>query len=107
MQMVAPPACSSRRRFITASPLVESRLPVGSSASRMDGLPATGGAGATRRVWPPRSGGGDGGCAGVGARGRGALLLTARALGGVVLHAVRHPDLEERLPDALAPLLRA
>src|SRR2546423_7821097 len=37
MQMVAPPRCSSLSSSITASPFVESRFPVGSSASRMLG----------------------------------------------------------------------
>ena len=40
MQIVAPSACSSRSSSITASPFFESRLPVGSSASRIDGLAA-------------------------------------------------------------------
>src|SRR5690606_20969519 len=36
---VAPPACSSSSRSITATPFVESGLPVASSASRTRGLP--------------------------------------------------------------------
>src|SRR6266545_4653962 len=40
MHTVAPPRCSSRSSSITASPLVESRLPVGSSAKRVAGDPA-------------------------------------------------------------------
>ena len=40
---------------LTASPLVESRLPVGSSASRIAGSPATARATATRCCWPPES----------------------------------------------------
>src|SRR4030095_7364487 len=39
MQIVAPARWSSWSRFITASPLVESRFPVGSSASRISGEP--------------------------------------------------------------------
>jgi len=67
MQMVEPAACSSFSRFITASPLAESRFPVGSSASRMTGSPLNARAH------------------------RYALLLAARELRGVVLHPVRHP----------------
>src|SRR5262249_9656566 len=48
MQIVAPDRCSSRSRSITASPLRESRFPVGSSASRISGSPATARATATR-----------------------------------------------------------
>src|ERR1700682_80990 len=55
MQMVAP----SRWRFcsnsITASPLRESRFPVGSSASRIEGFPPRARATATRCCWPPES----------------------------------------------------
>ena len=40
---------------MTASPLFESRFPVGSSASRMTGSPATARATATRCCWPPES----------------------------------------------------
>ena len=40
---------------MTASPLRESRLPVGSSARRMAGLPARARATATRCCWPPES----------------------------------------------------
>ena len=82
MQMVAPARCSSRSRSITASPFFESRLPVGSSASRIERL------------------------AGDGARDRDALLLTARELAGQVLRAVRHADALERGVDALAALGR-
>lgn len=41
MQIVAPVRCSSLSRSMTASPFFESRLPVGSSASRIDGSPDT------------------------------------------------------------------
>ena len=73
MQIVAPSRCRSRSNSITASPFLESRLPVGSSASRIEGLPAEG------------------------ARHRHALLLAARELRRVMLHAMRHADLFERL----------
>src|SRR5213078_475915 len=55
MQMVAPPACNSFNRSITASPLRESRFPVGSSASKIAGLPASARATATRCCCPPLS----------------------------------------------------
>ena len=47
--------CSSLSSSITASPFFESRLPVGSSASRIDGSPHTARATATRCCWPPES----------------------------------------------------
>ena len=65
---------------MTASPFFESRLPVGSSASRMQRL------------------------AGDGARDGDALLLTAGELAGQVLRAVRHADALERRIDALLAL---
>ena len=40
---------------MTASPLTESRLPVGSSARRIEGEPAIARATATRCCWPPES----------------------------------------------------
>src|SRR5262249_45424832 len=55
MQIVAPPWWSSSSRAITWSPFLESRFPVGSSASRMNGSPATARATATRCCWPPES----------------------------------------------------
>ena len=67
---------------MTASPFFESRFPVGSSASRIDGAPAD------------RAGDGD------------ALLLTAGELAGQVLGAVRHADLLERRHHALLALGR-
>src|SRR3984885_5792161 len=48
MQMVAPSRCRFCRSSIPASPLRESRFPVGSSASRIDGLPPKARATATR-----------------------------------------------------------
>src|ERR1019366_343350 len=53
--IVDPAACNSRSRLITASPLAESRFPVGSSASRMSGSPLKARATATRCCWPPES----------------------------------------------------
>ena len=47
--------CSSPSKSITDSPLFESRLPVGSSASSIAGSPATARATATRCCWPPDS----------------------------------------------------
>ena len=82
MQMVAPLRCSSRNRSITASPLAESRFPVGSSASRIEGDPDQG------------------------ARHGHALLLTARELRRIVLHAVRHADFFQRLVHPLLALRR-
>src|SRR5215471_5181501 len=55
MQIVLPCWCRSRSRSITASPFVESRFPVGSSASRISGSPASALATATRCCWPPES----------------------------------------------------
>src|SRR5258707_10092452 len=48
MQMVAPSRCRFCNSSITASPLRESRFPVGSSASRIDGFPPRARATATR-----------------------------------------------------------
>src|SRR5436305_9900314 len=48
IQIVAPSRCRFCNSSITASPLRESRFPVGSSASRMDGCPASARATATR-----------------------------------------------------------
>src|ERR1019366_2543926 len=48
MQIVEPSRCRSASRCITASPFFESRLPVGSSASKMEGEPAKARATATR-----------------------------------------------------------
>src|ERR1035441_8442299 len=48
MQIVEPSRCRSASSCITASPFFESRLPVGSSASRIDGEPANARATATR-----------------------------------------------------------
>ena len=55
MQIVEPSPCSVCSSPITASPFFESRLPVGSSASRIVGCPATARATATRCCWPPES----------------------------------------------------
>src|SRR5579863_518125 len=55
MQIVAPSRCRFCSSSITASPLRESRFPVGSSASRMDGFPPSARATATRCCWPPES----------------------------------------------------
>ena len=55
MQIVEPPACSSSSICITASPLFESRFPVGSSASTIGGRPAIARAIATSCWWPPES----------------------------------------------------
>src|ERR1700684_302505 len=55
MQMVAPSRWRSDNSSITASPLRESKFPVGSSASRIDGFPANARATATRCCWPPES----------------------------------------------------
>src|SRR5262249_18099174 len=54
-QIVEPCGCRSRSRSIPASPFVESRFPVGSSASRISGSPASARATATRCCWPPES----------------------------------------------------
>src|SRR3954451_12410259 len=97
MQIVAPPRCSSRSRSITASPLRESRLPVGSSASRISGSPAAAGGTRPRAPSPPRGGGGSHGDA---------LLLTAGELAGQVFGAVGHTDAFERRFDALLALGR-
>ena len=67
---------------MTASPFFESRFPVGSSASRIDGVAGD------------RAGDGD------------ALLLTAGELAGQVLGAMRHADLLERRHHALLALGR-
>ena len=48
IQIVAPSRCRFCNSSMTASPLRESRFPVGSSASRMDGCPASARATATR-----------------------------------------------------------
>src|SRR5690606_20596533 len=55
MHRVAPSACSSRSMSISASPLFESRLPVGSSARSTDGRPAIARAMATSCWCPPES----------------------------------------------------
>src|SRR5439155_15068619 len=55
MQIVEPLRCRSRRSSITASPLRESRLPVGSSARRIDGSPTSARATASLCCWPPES----------------------------------------------------
>ncbi len=68
---------------MTASPLRESRLPVGSSARRMAGLPARARATATRCCWPPES------------------WL------GQMLGAMGHADALERLGHACLALARA
>ena len=77
MQIVAPSRCSSRSRSITASPFFESRFPVGSSASRIDGLAAQ------------RAGHGD------------ALLLTAGKLGGQCFARWAMPTRSSAFIDAL------
>src|SRR5216684_3472327 len=74
MQIVAPLWCSSFRRSITASPLFESRLPVGQQDDRL----------ARDR-----------------ARDCHTLLLAARELAGHVFRPVRHADAFEGLGDAL------
>ena len=43
-----PAACNSANSAITCSPFLESKLPVGSSANRIDGLPTSARATATR-----------------------------------------------------------
>src|SRR5580692_3183003 len=48
MQIVAPSRCRSASSSMTASPFRESKLPVGSSASRIDGFPPRARATATR-----------------------------------------------------------
>src|SRR6516162_7494685 len=48
MQIVEPSRCRSASRCMTASPFFESRFPVGSSASRIEGDPARARATATR-----------------------------------------------------------
>src|SRR5205814_751003 len=55
MQIVAPSRCKFCRSSMTASPLRESRFPVGSSASRIEGFPPNARATATRCCWPPES----------------------------------------------------
>ncbi len=70
-------SCSSWSSSITASPFFESRLPVGSSASRIDGL-----AGDAR------------------ARRRRAAAGRRESCAGIVLHAMRHADALERLRHA-------
>src|SRR6185295_11673918 len=55
MQMVAPSRCRFCNSSMTASPLRESRFPVGSSASRIEGFPPSARATATRCCWPPES----------------------------------------------------
>ena len=80
MQMVAPSRCSFCNSSITASPLRESRFPVGSSASRMEGDPA-------KR-----------------ARHGHALLLTAGELRRIVPQAMRHADALQRLQHAALAL---
>lgn len=71
MQMVAPCLCSSSSNCITASPFLESRFPVGSSASKTGGYPASARATATR-------------------------CLTAGELGRIVVHSERHVDTLQR-----------
>ncbi len=53
MTIVLPAATSSSKRRITASAVAESRLPVGSSATRIGGSLARARAIATRCCWPP------------------------------------------------------
>ena len=65
---------------MTASPFFESRLPVGSSAKRIDGLPPT--------------------CPGH----RHALLLAARQLRWVMIHPMRHADFFQSLLRVLFSL---
>src|SRR5690606_31438485 len=55
MMMVVPSSFSWVSRFITSSPFFESRLPVGSSARIIFGLPTRARATATRCCWPPLS----------------------------------------------------
>ncbi len=80
MMIVLPAACSWSKTSRISSPVRVSRLPVGSSARRIDGIVDQG------------AGDGD------------ALALPARELVGLVPHAVREPDLLDRLfgePPAL------
>ena len=83
MMMVVPLALISSRSSITLRAIWLSRLPVGSSASR-----------SARRARER-------------ARDRDALLLAARELGGVVLHARCEAHLAQRLLDPLARAPRA
>jgi hypothetical protein len=53
IQIVAPSRCDSERNCITAAPFLAARLPVGSSASKMEGLPPSARATATRCCRPP------------------------------------------------------
>src|SRR5205823_4366665 len=53
--MVWPVSCSCSNSFMISSPVAESRLPVGSSASRMEGSFTSARAMATRWRWPPDS----------------------------------------------------
>src|SRR2546425_3083708 len=53
--IVWPPSCSSSNRRMISSPVAESRFPVGSSASRMEGTFTSARAIATRWRWPPDS----------------------------------------------------
>ncbi len=53
--IVWPFSCSFSKSFMISSPVAESRLPVGSSASRIDGSITSARAIATRWRWPPDS----------------------------------------------------
>src|ERR1700677_638444 len=55
MQMVPPSRCSCRSKSAPASLFFESKFPVGSSASRIEGEPTSARATATRCCWPPES----------------------------------------------------
>ena len=82
MQIVAPSRCNCRSRSITASLFFESRFPVGSSASRIEG-------------WPTKR-----------ARDGDALLLTAGKLRGIMLHPMSHAHAFENFLHALFSLGR-
>ncbi len=79
--IVLPPSCRRAKSPMISSPVFESRLPVGSSASRIDGLLTSARAIATRWRCPPES-----------------------SLGRCVLRSTQ-VDLLERLVGALGALL--
>ena len=79
MHIVAPLLCNSPSSSMTASPFRESRFPVGSSASRIDGSPAT------ARARPP-------------------LLLAPGRLAREMLRPLTHPDAFQRCEDPRLPL---
>src|SRR5436305_6910440 len=82
MQIVAPTACNSFKSSITASPLRESRFPVGSSASKIAGLPAS-------------------------ARDCDTLLLSTAELARQMFGPMAHPDAFERVCNCALAIARA